>query len=116
MSSSEENQVRASHILIKHQGSRRKASRKDPEGQIIRNTTRDSAVSQLEALRDDILSGKAKPPSRKQKFEDAVAALNSLLRDFSLDPSLPPAIQTLTAIPMQDGGAHSVKGTIVGIL
>ena len=32
-------QVRASHILIKHQGSRRKASWKDPEGRIIMNTT-----------------------------------------------------------------------------
>ncbi|XP_059623520.1 peptidyl-prolyl cis-trans isomerase Pin1-like [Cornus florida] len=52
--------VRASHILIKHQGSRRKASWKDPEGRVISTTTRDSAVSQLKALRDDIVSGKAK--------------------------------------------------------
>ncbi|KAF5463009.1 hypothetical protein F2P56_018965 [Juglans regia] len=57
------NQVRASHILIKHQGSRRKASWKDPEGQVIMNTTRESAVSQLKSLYDDIVSGKA-------KFED----------------------------------------------
>ncbi|KAF5192039.1 Peptidyl-prolyl cis-trans isomerase pin1 [Thalictrum thalictroides] len=57
------NQVRASHILIKHQGSRRKASWKDPEGRIIMNTTRDSAVEQIKAFRDDILSG-------KDKFED----------------------------------------------
>ncbi|KAG7967954.1 hypothetical protein I3843_08G127000 [Carya illinoinensis] len=57
------NQVRASHILIKHQGSRRKASWKDPEGRVIMNTTRESAVSQLKSLYDDIVSGKA-------KFED----------------------------------------------
>ncbi|KAI9109653.1 hypothetical protein K1719_019283 [Acacia pycnantha] len=59
-------EVRASHILVKHQGSRRKASWKDPEGRVIQNTTRDTAVSQLKALRDDILSGKA-------KFEDVAS-------------------------------------------
>ncbi|KAL6138058.1 hypothetical protein ACLB2K_063344 [Fragaria x ananassa] len=57
MSSS--NQVRASHILIKHQGSRRKASWKDPDGLVISNTTRDSAVTQLKSLREDIVSGKS---------------------------------------------------------
>lgn len=65
-SSSSPDKVRASHILIKHEGSRRKASWKDPEGQIISNTTRDAAVSQLTALREDIVCGKA-------KFEDVAA-------------------------------------------
>lgn len=65
-SSSSRDKVRASHILIKHEGSRRKASWKDPEGHVISNTTRESAVSQLKALRDDIVSGKA-------KFEDVAA-------------------------------------------
>ncbi|XAR73789.1 Peptidylprolyl isomerase [Bertholletia excelsa] len=64
MSSSDK--VRASHILIKHQGSRRRASWKDPEGSVISTTTRDSAVSQLKSLRDDIVSGKT-------KFEDVAA-------------------------------------------
>ncbi|KAI3420646.1 Peptidyl-prolyl cis-trans isomerase [Psidium guajava] len=63
------NQVRASHILIKHEGSRRKASWKDPEGRVIRSTTRESAVSQLKALREDIVSGKA-------KFEDLASRLS----------------------------------------
>ncbi|XP_043698691.1 peptidyl-prolyl cis-trans isomerase Pin1-like [Telopea speciosissima] len=53
---SNSNQVRASHILIKHQGSRRKASWEDPEGRIIMNTTRDTAVSQLKTVRDDLTS------------------------------------------------------------
>lgn len=57
MSSSEK--VRASHILIKHQGSRRKASWKDPDGLIISATTREDAASQLEAIRKDILAGDA---------------------------------------------------------
>ncbi|GKE35030.1 peptidyl-prolyl cis-trans isomerase Pin1 [Tanacetum coccineum] len=61
--------VRASHILIKHQGSRRKASWKDPEGLVITNRTRDDAVSQLKALRDDIVSGKV-------KFEDVAKSVS----------------------------------------
>lgn len=52
-------QVKASHILIKHQGSRRKASWKDPEGKIILTTTREAAVEQLKSIREDIVSGKA---------------------------------------------------------
>ncbi|CAI9110911.1 OLC1v1011012C1 [Oldenlandia corymbosa var. corymbosa] len=65
-SSSSRDKVRASHILIKHEGSRRKASWKDPEGRVISSTTRDAAVSQLKALRDSIVSGEA-------KFEDVAA-------------------------------------------
>lgn len=57
MSSSEK--VKASHILIKHQGSRRKSSWKDPDGHLISATTREEAVSQLQALRSEILSGDA---------------------------------------------------------
>lgn len=57
MSSSEK--VRASHILIKHQGSRRKSSWKDPDGRLISATTREEAVSQLEALRSYLDKGDA---------------------------------------------------------
>lgn len=74
MSSSVGNQVRASHILIKHQGSRRKASWKDPEGAIIKNTTRDSAVSQLKGLHDDIISGKAKFDDLASRYSDCSSA------------------------------------------
>ncbi|KAG6399793.1 hypothetical protein SASPL_141278 [Salvia splendens] len=51
--------VKASHILIKHQGSRRKSSWKDPDGILISATTRDQAASQLQDLRRDILAGDA---------------------------------------------------------
>lgn len=74
MASTTSNQVRASHILIKHQGSRRKASWKDPEGRVITNTTRDSAVSQLKALREDIVSGKAKFEDLASRFSDCSSA------------------------------------------
>ncbi|RLM65182.1 polyphenol oxidase II [Panicum miliaceum] len=39
-----EEKVRASRILIKHEGSRRKASWRDPEGVAISDTTRDDAA------------------------------------------------------------------------
>ncbi|KAK9284980.1 hypothetical protein L1049_024162 [Liquidambar formosana] len=68
------NQVRASHILIKHQGSRRKASWKDPEGRVIMNTTKESAISQLKALKDDIVSGKAKFEDVATRFSDCSSA------------------------------------------
>ncbi|XP_066344583.1 peptidyl-prolyl cis-trans isomerase Pin1-like [Miscanthus floridulus] len=68
-SSSAEEKVRASHILIKHEDSRRKASWRDPEGVAISATTRDDAADLARALRDQIVSG-------DRKFED-IAAENS---------------------------------------
>ncbi|KAF8377857.1 hypothetical protein HHK36_031244 [Tetracentron sinense] len=68
------NQVRASHILIKHQGSRRKASWKDPEGRVIMNTTRDSAVAQLKSLREDIFTGKTKFEDIASRYSDCSSA------------------------------------------
>ncbi|KAJ4800721.1 Peptidyl-prolyl cis-trans isomerase [Rhynchospora pubera] len=53
-------EVRASHILIKHEGSRRKASWKDPDGRVISSTTREAAAARLQSLREDIVSGRAK--------------------------------------------------------
>ncbi|GLT39227.1 hypothetical protein SLA2020_134330 [Shorea laevis] len=67
-------QVRASHILIKHQGSRRKASWKDPEGRVISNTTKESAVSQLKAAREDIVSGKTKFEEVASRYSDCSSA------------------------------------------
>ncbi|XP_022896747.1 peptidyl-prolyl cis-trans isomerase Pin1 [Olea europaea var. sylvestris] len=67
-------QVRASHILIKHQGSRRKASWKDPDGRIISTTTKEVAITQLKALRDDILSGKASFDEVATRLSDCSSA------------------------------------------
>ncbi|XP_068639949.1 peptidyl-prolyl cis-trans isomerase Pin1-like [Aristolochia californica] len=66
--------VRASHLLIKHQGSRRPASWKDPDGSVIKNTTRDAAVAQLKALREDIVSGKAKFGELAARHSDCTSA------------------------------------------
>ncbi|GAA0150341.1 hypothetical protein Leryth_012971 [Lithospermum erythrorhizon] len=69
MSTSSSDKVRASHILIKHQGSRRKASWKDPEGRIISSTTKEAAITHLKSLRNDVVSGKL-------NFEDVAAELS----------------------------------------
>ncbi|KAJ1408806.1 Peptidyl-prolyl cis-trans isomerase, PpiC-type [Sesbania bispinosa] len=73
-SSNRQDEVRASHILAKHQGSRRKSSWKDPEGRFISNTTRDSAAAQLNALRDVIISGKANFDDVAFRFSDCSSA------------------------------------------
>ncbi|KAH7851268.1 hypothetical protein Vadar_009327 [Vaccinium darrowii] len=67
-------QVRASHILIKHQGSRRKSSWKDPEGRVISATTRDAAVAQLQSLRRDVVSGTAKFDAVASTYSDCSSA------------------------------------------
>ncbi|KAL9245651.1 hypothetical protein vseg_019276 [Gypsophila vaccaria] len=66
--------VRASHILIKHEGSRRKSSWKDPEGRVILTTTKESAVSQLKSIRDDILSGKSNFADVASRVSDCSSA------------------------------------------
>lgn len=67
-------QVKASHILIKHEGSRRKASWKDPEGKIIGATTREAAAEQLKALREKIASGEEKFEDVAKKHSDCSSA------------------------------------------
>ncbi|XP_071722722.1 peptidyl-prolyl cis-trans isomerase Pin1-like [Rutidosis leptorrhynchoides] len=119
-SSSSSSTVRASHILIKHQGSRRKASWKDPEGQVISNTTRDAAVSRLLAIREDIVSGKA-------KFEDVattVSDCSSAKRGGDLgkfgrgqmqkpfeDATFSLKVGEISQIVETDSGAHIIKRT-----
>ncbi|PIM99837.1 Peptidyl-prolyl cis-trans isomerase [Handroanthus impetiginosus] len=72
MSSSQ--QVRASHILIKHEGSRRKSSWKDPDGRRICATTRDSAVAQLKSIREDIIAGKTRFDDVASRVSDCSSA------------------------------------------
>lgn len=50
-------EVRASHLLVKHQGSRRPASWRDPDGQFIPKRTKDAALEELLAYKEQIDSG-----------------------------------------------------------
>ncbi|XP_077231279.1 peptidyl-prolyl cis-trans isomerase Pin1-like [Tasmannia lanceolata] len=71
---SDQQQVRASHLLIKHEGSRRKASWKDPDGRIIKSTTRESAIEQIKTLREEIVSGKSTFEDLASRFSDCSSA------------------------------------------
>ncbi|KAJ6805595.1 peptidyl-prolyl cis-trans isomerase NIMA-interacting 1 [Iris pallida] len=64
--------VRASHVLIIHDGLRRKASWKDPEGSTI-STTWDAVIARLVALRQDIDSGAG-------RFEDIAPNTPTVVR------------------------------------
>ncbi|KAF3539956.1 hypothetical protein F2Q69_00019467 [Brassica cretica] len=109
-------QVKASHILIKHQGSRRKASWKDPEGKIIMTTTREAAVEQLKSIREDIVSGKA-------TFEDVAARVSDCssakrggdLGQMQLKPfeeaTYALKVGDINEIVDTDSGVHIIKRT-----
>lgn len=73
-SSGSGDKVRAWHILIKHQGSRRKASWKDPDGHAICKRTREDAVAQLKSLREDLVSGKADFKDVASRYSDCSSA------------------------------------------
>ncbi|CAJ1942389.1 unnamed protein product [Sphenostylis stenocarpa] len=113
-------EVRASHILIKHEGSRRKASWKDPEGRIIKNTTRETAVSQLKALREDIVSGKATFEDIASRFSDCSSAKRGgdlgpfgrgqMQKPFE-DATFALKVGELSDIVDTDSGVHIIKRT-----
>ncbi|BAS87634.1 peptidyl-prolyl cis-trans isomerase Pin1 [Oryza sativa Japonica Group] len=73
-SATETETVRALHILIKHEGSRRKASWKDPDGRVISATTRADAAARLADLRDQILSGRANFADLAARHSDCSSA------------------------------------------
>ncbi|KAL6526021.1 Peptidyl-prolyl cis-trans isomerase NIMA-interacting protein 1 [Orobanche hederae] len=72
MSSSDK--VRASHILIKHEGSRNKTSWKDPEGIYISKTTKESAIILLKIFRDEIKNGNWAFENLAFRFSDCSSA------------------------------------------
>ncbi|CAM8912208.1 unnamed protein product [Rhodiola kirilowii] len=112
--------VRAGHILIKHQGSRRKASWRDPDGAVIAKRTRDSAVAQLKSLREDIVSGKAKFEDVASRVSDCNSAkrggdLGSFRRGQMQKPfeeaTLALKIGEISDIIDTDSGVHIIKRT-----
>ncbi|KAL5215734.1 hypothetical protein ABZP36_007135 [Zizania latifolia] len=77
-----EQKLRASHILIKRGGSRRKASWRDPQGVAISATTRDAAADLARALLEKIVAG-------ERKFDDVATEesdCNSAKRGGDLGP------------------------------
>ncbi|KAI0489133.1 hypothetical protein KFK09_028975 [Dendrobium nobile] len=66
LSAAGNDRIRASHILLKHEESRRKSSWRDPDGRLISITSRVKAAEQLRELREEIASGRS-------LFEDVAA-------------------------------------------
>ncbi|XP_004509352.1 peptidyl-prolyl cis-trans isomerase Pin1 [Cicer arietinum] len=113
-------EVRASHILIKHEGSRRKASWKDPEGYVIKNTSRDSAVAILKAMQNDIVSGKATFEDIASRYSDCSSAKRGgdlgafgrgqMQKPFE-DATFALKVGELSDIVDTDSGVHIIKRT-----
>ncbi|TVU02860.1 hypothetical protein EJB05_51646 [Eragrostis curvula] len=82
-STAEGETVRVSHILIKHEGSRRKASWKDTNSRIISATTRADAAARRLDLRNQILSGLAAFADPAARHSDCSSAKRG--RDLAYD-------------------------------
>ena len=67
-------EVRASHLLVKHQGSRRPASWRDPDGQHIPKKTKEAARDELLAYREQIASGAVTFADLAAKVSDCSSA------------------------------------------
>ena len=67
-------EVRASHLLVKHQGSRRPASWRDPDGAVITKRSKAAALDELEAYREQIESGAVTFADLAAKVSDCSSA------------------------------------------
>jgi hypothetical protein len=79
-------QVRASHLLVKHQGSRRPASWKDESGAVITKRTKEQVRSHS---------------PNSLCHSNAIGAVHKLYFDLSSSPSSPQAIATLLGFHAQ---------------
>jgi len=66
--------VRASHLLIKHSGSRNPTSWKDPEGKEIKARSKDTAIGILKTHRQAIVEKKAKFDELAKTHSDCSSA------------------------------------------
>lgn len=116
----------ASHILVKHEGSRRKASWKDPDGALIQARTRDDAVRMLEGYRAT-LSQIADPQELHRQFAQMASTESDCgsaqdggdLGFFQPGQMMPPfeeataalAVGQLSGIVDTDSGTHIILRT-----
>ncbi|KAJ8443593.1 hypothetical protein Cgig2_019575 [Carnegiea gigantea] len=95
-------QVRPSHILTKHQGSRRKAQWKDPEGRVVMNTTKESAISQPKSFHEDILAGKCSFDEIASLFSDCNSAKRGRRRQFGPGQMQKPSEEAAFALKVDE--------------
>ncbi|EEH51543.1 uncharacterized protein MICPUCDRAFT_23204 [Micromonas pusilla CCMP1545] len=67
-------EVRASHLLVKHQGSRRAASWRDPDGVVITKRTKAAAMDELMAYKAEIDAGNVTFADLAAKVSDCSSA------------------------------------------
>jgi peptidyl-prolyl cis-trans isomerase NIMA-interacting 1 len=69
-------EVRASHLLVKHERSRRPASWRDERGTIISKKTKQSAIDELLAYREQIELGRVSFAEIAERVSDCSSARN----------------------------------------
>ena len=112
--------ARASHLLIKHQGSRRPESWRDPDGARIKNTTKEAAISQLRGLREEIVSGRSSFGDLASQYSDCNSAkrlgdLGSFTRGRMQKPfedaTFALKVGEISGIVETDSGVHIILRT-----
>jgi peptidylprolyl isomerase len=109
-------QLRASHILIKHQGSRNPVSRRT--GQSTANVTRDQAVAELTQLLQRIRAGelsfeqvaeqRSDCGSFKQQGDLGVFGPGDMMKPFE-DATRALQVGQISGIVDTDSGVHLIK-------
>ena len=112
-------QVRASHILVKHSGSRRPASWKDPEGKEITRRTKAEAIARLTAVRQQLDGGadfatlastESDCSSAKQGGDLGLFGRGAMQRPFE-DATYALKVGELSGVVETDSGVHIIKRT-----
>jgi len=113
-------QVRASHLLIKHSGSRRPASWRDPDGQQIKQRSKQQAIDQLTTLRQQIVDGKETLSALATKYSDCSSAQKGgdlgrfgrgqMQKPFE-DATYALSVGQLSGIVETDSGVHIIQRT-----
>ena len=112
--------VRASHLLIKHSGSRRLSSWKDPNGDAIKQRSKEQAIQQLTTLREQIVSGQHTFEELATQYSDCSSAAKGgdlgpfgrgqMQKPFE-DATYALNVGEMSGVVDTDSGVHIIKRT-----
>jgi len=108
--------VRCLHLLVKHSGSRRPASWRDPEGASIRAKSKDAALAELRAFRERIVAGEDFSTLARQHSDCSSAAQGGDLGVFGRgqmqrafeDAAYALKVGELSGVVDTDSGVHII--------